>query len=41
MKTVAMMPIKLHNERLPGKNTMILGGKPLLQYVHISATELH
>ena len=32
MKTVAMMPIKLHNERLPGKNTILLGGKPLLQY---------
>ena len=32
MKTVAMMPIKLHNERLPGKNTKLLGGKPLLQY---------
>lgn len=32
MKTVAMMPIKLRNERLPGKNTKLLGGKPLLQY---------
>lgn len=32
MKTVAIMPIKLNNERLPGKNTMILGDKPLLQY---------
>ncbi len=28
----AVMPIKLENERLPGKNTMLLGGKPLLQY---------
>ena len=28
----AVMPIKLHNERLPGKNTMLLGGRPLLQY---------
>lgn len=26
------MPIKLNNERLPGKNTMLLGGIPLLQY---------
>lgn len=26
------MPIKLNNERLPGKNTMLLGGRPLLQY---------
>ena len=26
------MPIKLKNERCPGKNTRLLGGKPLLQY---------
>ena len=26
------MPIKLKNERLPGKNTLLLGGKPLIQY---------
>lgn len=32
MKTVAIMPIKLNNERLPGKNTMLLGEKPLLQH---------
>ncbi len=32
MKIVAIMPIKLNNERLPGKNTMILGTKPLLQH---------
>ncbi len=32
MKTVAIMPIKLNNERLPGKNTKMLGDKPLLQY---------
>ena len=32
MKTVAIMPIKLKNERLPGKNTKLLAGKPLLQY---------
>lgn len=32
MKTIAMMPIKLHNERLPGKNTKLLGGRPLLQH---------
>lgn len=32
MKTVAMIPIKLNNERLPGKNTKLLGGKPLIQY---------
>lgn len=32
MNIVAIMPIKLNNERLPGKNTMMLGGKPLLWY---------
>ncbi len=32
MSIVAIMPIKLINERCPGKNTRLLGGKPLLQY---------
>lgn len=32
MKTVAIMPIKLNNERLPGKNTKLLGNSPLLNY---------
>lgn len=32
MNVVAVMPIKLKNERCPGKNTRILGDKPLLQY---------
>lgn len=32
MNIVAIMPIKLINERCPGKNTRLLGGKPLLQY---------
>ncbi len=32
MKIVAIMPIKLKNERCPGKNTRMLGSKPLLQY---------
>lgn len=32
MQVVAVMPIKMNNERLPGKNTRMLGGKPLLQY---------
>ena len=31
-KIVAIMPIKTNNERLPGKNTLQLGEKPLLQY---------
>lgn len=32
MKIVAIMPIKLNNERCPGKNTRLLGNKPLLCY---------
>lgn len=32
MIITAYMPIKLHNERCPGKNTRLLGGKPLLQH---------
>ena len=32
MKTVGIMPIKLNNERLPGKNIKLLGNKPLIQY---------
>ena len=32
MKIIAVMPIKLINERCPGKNTRTLGNKPLLQY---------
>lgn len=36
MKIIAIMPIKLQNERLPGKNTKLLGDKPLLQYELLS-----
>jgi CMP-N-acetylneuraminic acid synthetase len=32
MSIVAIMPIKLNNERLPGKNTKMLADKPLLQH---------
>ncbi len=32
MTIAGFMPIKLHNERCPGKNTRMLGSKPLLQY---------
>lgn len=33
MKIVSVVPIKLNNERLPGKNTKLLGGKPLVDYI--------
>lgn len=39
MTTIAIMPIKLQNERLPGKNTMLLGDKPLLQYQLLAAKQ--
>lgn len=33
MRTVAWVPIKLNNQRLPGKNTKLLGGRPLCFYM--------
>jgi CMP-N-acetylneuraminic acid synthetase len=33
MKIVALIPIKLNNQRLPGKNTMRLGGRPMCDYL--------
>lgn len=32
MRIAAIMPIKMKNERCPGKNTRMLGPKPLLQH---------
>ena len=32
MKLVAFIPIKLKNDRLPGKNLRMLGDKPLILY---------
>jgi CMP-N-acetylneuraminic acid synthetase len=31
--TALFIPIKLNNQRLPGKNTMLLNGKPLCEYI--------
>lgn len=33
MKIVSFVPIKLNNQRLPGKNTMLLNGRPLCDYI--------
>lgn len=33
MKVVSFIPIKLNNQRLPGKNTMILNGRPMCDYL--------
>ncbi len=42
MKIAACVPIKLNNERCPGKNTRLLGDKPLISYVldELSGVEL-
>lgn len=39
MKIVSIVPIKMNNERLPGKNTKLLGGIPLIGYVQKSLME--
>lgn len=41
MKTTAIMPIKLNNERCPGKNIRLLGGKPLLHHELNTLKESH
>ena len=33
MKIVSFIPIKLNNQRLTGKNTMILAGRPMCDYI--------
>ena len=33
MKVALFIPIKLNNQRLPGKNTMELNGKPMCEYI--------
>lgn len=33
MKVVSFIPIKLNNERLPGKNTLPLGNRPMCEYI--------
>lgn len=33
MKVVSFIPIKLNNQRLPGKNTMMLNGRPTCDYI--------
>ena len=33
MKVVSCIPIKLNNQRLPGKNTLLLGDKAMCEYI--------
>lgn len=39
-KVVGLIPIKLNNERLPGKNTKLLGGRALCQYLFDTVTKV-
>ena len=40
MKVALFIPIKLNNQRLPGKNTMLLNSKPLCNYIFDTAKKL-
>lgn len=40
MKIVAFVPIKLNNQRLPGKNLLPLGGKPLCRHILETLTNI-
>ena len=41
MKTVAVVPVKMNNERLPGKNTKCFdNGEPLIKYVLSSLSKV-
>ena len=39
MNAAAVIPIKTNNQRLPGKNTKILNGKPLYEYLFETVTK--
>ena len=42
MKTVAFVPIKMNNERLPGKNTKAFSnGRPLISYILETLKKVH
>lgn len=40
MKIVSFIPIKLNNERLPGKNTKSLNGRPLCDYIFETISDI-
>lgn len=40
MRIVSFIPIKLNNQRLPGKNTMILNGRPTCDYIFETISEI-
>ena len=40
MKIVSFIPIKLNNQRLPGKNLLPLNGKPLCNYIFDTVSQI-
>ena len=40
MKIVSFIPIKLNNQRLPGKNTMLLNGRPVCDYLFETVSKI-
>lgn len=40
MKIVSFIPIKLNNQRLPGKNLLPLNGKPLCSYIFNTVSQI-
>ena len=41
MKIVSFIPIKLNNQRLPGKNLLPLNGKPLCSYIFNTVSQIN
>lgn len=40
MKVVSFIPIKLNNQRFPGKNTMMLAGRPTCDYIFETISDI-
>lgn len=40
MKVVSFIPIKLNNQRLPGKNLLDLAGRPVCDYLFNTVAEV-
>lgn len=41
MKIVSFIPIKMNNQRLPGKNIKLLNGRPLCDYIFKTISEIN
>ena len=40
MKVVSFIPIKLNNQRFPGKNTIMLAGRPTCDYIFETISDI-